>query len=103
MTPPRRSAARGTAVLQPPDLLGEEGRKAIAAATLKDLQGQRFSLEMSMRMNDHDDGNIVPGTEERHPMTGQPIEDTGKTYKQRFAEIDGFVRRWMDNYSDLLE
>jgi hypothetical protein len=98
MTNNRRTAS---AVLEVPDVLGDEGRTAIYIATLRDIQATRTRLQVSMAVNDHDDADIVPGTEDKDAL-GREVEGTGKTYATRLEEVAAFERRFMDNYGKLL-
>lgn len=91
----KRTVSNGSGIFKLPDVLGDEGRRQTLHAVLRDLQDQRFRLELMMNMNDHDLGDVAPGTESKS-------DPEGKTYRQRHREIDGLEGRLRDNYSDLL-
>jgi hypothetical protein len=50
-----------TEVAPVPDLLGNEGRAQLLAARILELQRERFQLEATRVVNEHEVGDPVPG------------------------------------------
>lgn len=71
-----------------PDLVGETGRAEIVAASIRDLQAQKVSLDIAALINDAADTDIAPGTT--------------MTYLARAEQIDRAINRLGEEFPGAL-
>ena len=85
----------GTPPIELPDVLGDDGRRQTLNAVLRDLQDQKFRIDVMKTMNKHKMNDKVPGTE-------APGKPEGKTYRERYDEIEELESVLRENYADIL-